>query len=294
MKVNNTTPNIGFSKVANNRKNVSFSGMPNLENCGWLKRAGALGRNGALTEKLFLWNAFAFLLGGRLATSRDKNEVRETLTRDVPTIVIAVYGVKWLQEGFAKFIQDKTGFVIGHSKGESKNGFMNAINKRTLTVADNSQIKDWYKYDENIATGFDGFTRRLADKGGNLKKIYSKLGETIKSRIANFSADNDAFIKELSANNTLKEEIKKALTEKGNSAFVHASFLKTLPSALGLFTTLCALGIFIPKFNIHLTEKLCKHKKEKEEAMKAEMEKQKQPEQSNSGQPTKVEDTKKA
>lgn len=255
MKINNTTPNMNQNLIKNN-KNTSFKGnATGLAKIG--KKFSELERVGTMTRELFVLNAFLFLLGGRLISSRDNNEKRETLTRDVPTIVIAVFGVPVIERFAAKQIQKAKGFAIGEEKG-----------KFQVNVASGEQLKDWYKYNEHLATGFEGFSQRLSDKGGNLKKIYSKLSEDIKGKLAGFSENNTEFIKTLSEtkNKGLKDAIKTAFSRpEGNKALEQAAFLKSVPKLIGFALTLSTIGIFIPKLNIHVTETINKKASKKAE-----------------------------
>ncbi len=239
MKIHNATPIIN-NQQAKTKKNVTFSGKS-----GIIKDFFQLGRSGNFTRGLFIANAFAFLLGGRLVTSRDENERRETLTRDIPTIVIAVQGVPVIKNWVAKQIQKHTGF---------------AIITEAKQVASSSQLQDWYKYDDKLASGFDGFSKRLVDCKGNLKKIYSSLGNDMKNKLANFSEDNSKFMEELSNHKELKQSIKEAFSHSGNKVLEQAAFLKTIPTIVGFAITLSTIGIFIPKLNIFITEKLNKNK----------------------------------
>lgn len=260
MKINNATPNVKY--LSNNKKNnVAFSGNP-AGNTGnkFFKDLFKLGRNGAMTRELFTLNAFVFLLGSRLFTSRDKNEVRETATRDIPTIVVAVFGVPFFEKFIAHQFQKRSGFALG-SPTENNKGVQS---KCRLDVASSSQIEDWYKYDDKLAKGFDGFTDRLDKLGGNLKAIYSKLGKDTKEKLSSFSENNQEFKKQLSENKELKQTIADMFKSKGNKAFEQARFLSNVPKILGLAITLSLLGICIPKLNIHLTEKINKNKTQNE------------------------------
>lgn len=249
MKINNVTPNMS-QNINKNNKNVAFSGKLGNVMSETGKELSKLERVGTMTRPLFVLNAFLFLLGGRLISSRDKNEKRETLTRDVPTIIIAVFGVPVIEKFVAKQIQKSKGFAIGEE-----------IDKLQVKVASGEQLKDWYKYNEHLATGFEGFSQRLSEKGGNLKKICSKLSEDIKGKLTGFSENNAEFIKTLSEtkNNGLKETIKKAFSSpESNKALEHAAFLKSVPKLIGFVLTLSTIGIFIPKLNIHVTETINK------------------------------------
>jgi hypothetical protein len=241
MKVNNSTspPN---TKLSKQNKKISFSGKVDFMT-NFLK----LERKGNMTRNLFTLNAFIFLLGGRLFTSRDNDEKRETLTRDIPTILIAVFGVPLIKNFIGKKIQKKTGLPI---MSTDKN------------FATKNQLNDWYKYNDNLALGFKGFTERLVGLKGNLKKIYSSLGKDIEQKLISFSENNDEFMKELAKNKKLEESIKQAFSNPKNKVLEHASFLKTVPTIIGFTLTLATIGMFIPRFNIYLTEKINKNKPE--------------------------------
>lgn len=236
------------------------------------QRAGNMGRN------LFVVNAYIFLLSGRLLSSRDKkgekiqvhkketaldyirknNEKRETIIRDVPTILLAVMGVPWAQKIVSTILQKKQGFAIHDVKKEGSK-------IKLGDMIPEYQVKDWYVYDQRLHSGFKGFTQRLSDMGGNLKKIYSRLDHTISDKIKKFSVNNEEFMKQLFADEALAKEVESAFSNSGNKAFRHAGFLKAVPKVAGFAATLLLIGIFIPKFNIFVTEMLNRnHQKNKE------------------------------
>lgn len=278
MKINNATPVVN-NNIAKNNQGASFgSGVDKsllIKGKECFDEFFTLSKDGAMGRKLFIFNAFAFLLGGRLARSRDKNqvkgqngqpptvmdyirdknEIRETLVRDVPTIVIAVMGVPVLQELFAGLIQKRTGFAI-----KTESGKLDKAGNPKMITAGYSTIEDLYKFDKGNApqSGIIGFSKRLEKLGGRLTDIYSTLGEEIKTGLAD-CIDNKAVIERLSSNNELQNKVINALG-KDNAALKRASFLITAPALIGYGLTLGLIGMFIPKFNIHLTEKLNKNK----------------------------------
>lgn len=265
MKINNAAPVI--NNLNKNNQSLSFGskGENTIISKGknYIDDLFSLPANGSMGRKLFLLTAVVFLLGGRLARSRDKkeiksqndqsptimdyirnkNEIRETLVRDVPTIFAAVLAVPFIGKKVSEFIQKQSGFVILKNSGES---------------ADYSTIDNLYKYDENLQSGLTGFSKRLANLGGNLKKIYSNLNENIKNKLANFSDNNEKFIQELTSNKELEKEIVGTLKSGKNNALRKASFLATVPTLIGFGTTFGLIGMLIPKFNIHLTRLLHK------------------------------------
>lgn len=266
MKINNSTPAV-INNVQNNQKKVAFGSNSNglvTRGTDFLKKTFVQERQGNLSRGLFILTAFTFLLGSRLVTSRDNNERRETLTRDVPTFIIAVQGVPVIGNFIAKKMQKSKGFAL-----------IEDIKAKDIELAKNTQLKDWYQYDNHLNTGFEGFVKRLSDVGANLKKVCSSLNDDVKAKIANFSEDNAKFIDELSKDKTLKQTLETEFGKEGNNALKKASFLKVIPKLAGFLITLVTIGIFIPEFNIFLTESINKNKarkeekEEKEEAKKA-------------------------
>lgn len=274
MKINNVIPPV-ISTNSNEKQNVAFKG--NLKEIGF-KDVGqellTLKREGPMSRNLFVINAFAFLLGTRIVTSRDKDEKREIFIRDIPTILIAVLGVPFIEKAVAKTIQSKTGFAF--MKEDDKTNLFRYINKKlgrpeekTMNVVSYGQLGDWYKFDKNLASGFKGFADRLDAQGGNLNKIFSSLGENIKDKLQGFGDDNkllkaklfDASEESKSLIKTLEEEFAK----DKNKALKQASWAKTIPTLIGIGLTVGLVGFLIPKLNIAITETINKKRQAKTE-----------------------------
>ena len=273
MKINNLTPQI-YNADANKTKTQSFGGMQNFKKYladDFLKFNRE--SRGTMTRDLFVVNAFAFLLGTRVFTSRDKDEKREVMIRDIPTIVIAVMGVpaaeRWMTR---KFIQPKSGFALMKDGDSLWNKISDNNSKKTPNTVSYGKLNDFYIYNEDLHSGFNGFSERLSELGGNLKKIYSKVGDDVKSKLSGFSENNTEFMKKLNSveHKGLLDHIKKAMaSEKNNEVLNHASFLKTCGKMAGFAITLFSIGIFIPELNIYITERIHKNKKKQEEQAKA-------------------------
>lgn len=279
MRINNATPAIN-SNIQNTSQKPAFKGLERFKPT----KLFTLDRQGPMSRDLFILNAFVFLLGSRLFTARDKkgpvndknepmpkdfngkikwaykrvinyfcekDEKRETLVRDVPTIIIAVMGVPVISNFAAKFVQKKTGFAICEN-----------VKKGTVKF---NQLEDWYKYDENLASGFEGFSKRLSDLGGNLKKIYSSIGCDVKGQLKGLSNNNTEFMQQLAQKDELLKTIQNEVSKTGNKVLKQASFLKTVPTLIGFAITLVTIGLFIPKFNIFITESIHKNKKKEAE-----------------------------
>lgn len=275
MKINNATPIINTKSPANvpTSSKINFKGTSPKET---LKEFLTLNRAGTMGRDLFIANAFVFLLGTRLVTSRDKDERREILIRDIPTIVIAVVGVPVIQDAFAELIQKKTGYAFmedGPKNGIIASGANKIFNKifnkdSQKNIISSGQIEDWYQFNNELSAGFKGFTKRLSN-GGNLHKIFSSFDD-LKGRLKDFSKeDNEKFMEKLfdgsEESNSLVKEFEKAFSTKGNKAFKKASWARTIPSLIGLGLALGLIGLFIPKLNIFITETIHKNRKKETE-----------------------------
>lgn len=250
MKITNvpTSNNVINNNKAN--KNVAFGANPSTTltkaKNAFLELAEPQ-RLGNMSRNMFIAAGFSFLLSGRLINSRDNNERRETLTRDVPTIVLAVQGVPIVENIVAKIIEKKTGFAITTKK-------LTDSGKIKREIPPGVQLKDWYIYDEQLQSGFKGFSDRLSNLGGNLKKVYSNLNQDIKSKLAKLSNDNATFMDKLSKDKSLQQTIETELKSGKNNVVKQASYLKAVPKLMGIVGTLGFIGIFIPMLNIFITE----------------------------------------
>lgn len=248
MKINNAyTSATNYNKYSA----TSFKGASNRIVNSKIVKFLEPNRKGDMSRNMFVVTAFTFLLGSRLIASRDNNERRETLLRDLPTFVLAVKGVPFFENLVGKTAQKKTGFAILQEPNNHKAG-----------LASYDQLKDWYIYEPKTATGFKGFSQRLSNQGGNLKKIFSYLSPEIKNKLQNFSNENDKFMSELSKDSKLQKTVAQEFAKSGNKAAEQASFLRSMPKISGFLVTLSLIGIFIPKFNIHLTRQLNKKTQE--------------------------------
>ena len=214
-------------------------------------------RHGDMSRNMFMLTAFTFLLGSRLIASRDKNEKRETLLRDLPTFVIAVQGVPFFEKIVANQLQKKTGFAILKDPNKYKDGLLN-----------NNQLVDWYKYNPQLDSGFKAFSERLSNRGGNLKKIYSTLGEDVKNKLQKFSDNNKTFMEELSKDKELLKTVENEFKKPNNKAIEQAKYLRHVPKIAGFLLTLGLIGLFIPQFNIYLTRRINKNDAEAQNASK--------------------------
>ena len=129
MKVQNYTNNNYRNYATQNRQNnsPSFGGAKEFARTAF-EKAGEYcnvdSRNGSLSRAMFFMVATLFLLGGRFIKSRDNDERREVVTRDVPAIALSVAGAPLLNKAMAYGVTQKTGIPIITLNGEKN--FMNA------------------------------------------------------------------------------------------------------------------------------------------------------------------------
>ena len=202
-----------------------------------------LDRSGTMSRGLFILNAFVFMLSSRILTSRDKDERRETIIRDIPTILVSVKGVPMISDAVGKVLQKKSGFAINQNKH----------------VTSYDQIQSWHSIDANTKSGLKAFGDRLDSLGGNMKKVCSSLSKDIKEQVAKFSSNNQEFMAELSKNKQLSEKITEALKNPNNNAVKQASFNKTITKMTGFGATMLAIGMLLPKINIAITQAIHKN-----------------------------------
>lgn len=265
------------------KNNVTFTGNNAAKVKEGFQSFLSLDRPGTMNLKLFVTNAFVFLLGTRLVTSRDKDEKREIKVRDIPSIVIAVYGVTWVQKAAAKAF-NKSGIPIMEHVTDKAGAITKKIRKLIgrPETKDNlvgevpfSRLKDWYVYDTKNPMGIEKFSNRLADLGGDLKKIYSPLNKEIEKDFADCKT-NEAVMNKVKSSKDIANRLINALKDEKNKAFYNAKSRKSITALAGFAVTLSLLGFFIPKLNIAVTERInkkraleAKAKEQPQEAQKA-------------------------
>lgn len=220
----------------NKKTEPAFKGKGNL--ASKFSEFFKLDRSGTMARGLFITNAFVFLLGSRIFTSRDSDERRECIVRDIPTILISVKGVPVIGDIIGKMLQKKYGYAITQNKH----------------VASYSQVQDWHTIDKNLTSGLKGFGERIDKLGGNMKKICSSLNPKLKDELKNYSSDNKTFMKEILQNEKLSDTITKILKNPENKAAKNAAFNKTITKMTGFGATLLAIGLLVPKLNIAITK----------------------------------------
>ena len=273
MRIQNSINNQYRSYTAQNKNNTpSFSGVQDIAKTAF-EKAGEFcnvdSRNGSLSRTMFFLVATIFLLGGRFIKSRDNDERREVVTRDVPAIALSVAGAPMANKAMAYAVTKKTGVPIITLDGAK--GFMNA------NFTSQKQLIDWYS--DLGKNPLVNFAETVNKHGGNLQKVFKKLGFTDKLNAITNATDNNAIlnaINDAKANNTeaykLLEEAMKSLG-KDNKLLKFARNAQASVKIAGIGLTAAILGFFLPRLNIVMTRNKYKKRVNEGKMQQNEMEK---------------------
>ena len=240
--------------------NSSQSGNPSFKGANistarrafeWLGEQCNISGNGSLTRGMFFAVATLFMLGGRFFESRDNDEKREVVTRDIPAVALSVAGAPLINKAVAYQVTKKTGVPIV-SLGKEKN-------LGSARFSSQKQVIDWYSdLGENALVNF---SETVEKHGGNLRKVFKKLGFTDKLDAITNAADNKGIIdaiKDAQANKTEAfnnlEAAMKSLG-KDNPLVKFAKKSQAYVKLGGIAFTAFILGYLLPRLNIITTRK---------------------------------------
>ena len=208
-------------------------------------------KTGSLTRTMFFLVGVCFMLGGRFFESRDNDEKREVLTRDVPAVALSAAGAPMLNNAMAYGVTKKTGIPI-MTLGKN-GGILNA------NFASQKQVIDWYS---NLGKdALLNFSETVSKHGGNIQKAMKKLGFSDKLAAITNATDNNAIInaiKDAQANKTeafqaLEKAMKELTTE--NPLLKSAKRNQAYVKLAGIGFMAAVLGYFLPHLNILVTRK---------------------------------------
>ncbi len=265
---NNSTPNT----------NVNFGANPNA-----LRKVG----------KAFEFDKFNFSHYGLMAIcygavilpryfqSRDPDEKREVIVRDVITVTAIIFARRSLQNVFSKVCSNVTGFAL-HTKPKNHNGFyQKAYNylrpHKGINILSSEQIASKYGNIHEYKNGIVDFCEFISKNDGDVKKVLS-YDKNIKKNVIDlyktWSSPNkngnfdEATSRELvlmlkdknkmgKDQNKYIKNIENILSNPNENSLVHHA--KVLNSSFDFVTTFglvpLMLGYFIPKFNENVTKK---------------------------------------
>ena len=266
------------NKTKNN--NTSFGATPNVSTARrvfeGLGNACNREPNGSLTRLMFFIVATTFMLGGRFVKSRDNDEKREVVTRDVPAVALSVAGAPLINKSVAYAVSKKSGIpivTIGDAeaplfkfgKDKTTGEYRYKIGKQGKLLSANftsqKQLIDWYSDFASMDNALVNFSETVNKHGGNLRKVFKKLGFTDKLDAVTNAVKNDEILSALKQSQANKSEaftnLEKALKELGNDNKLvkYAKKSHAYVKLGGIAFMAALLGYFLPHLNIVTTRK---------------------------------------
>lgn len=199
------------------------------------------------------------MLGGRFIESRDNDEKREVITRDVPGVAIACFGAPMLNNAAAHIITKQSGIPIAELEGKSSS-FKNA------KFVSQKQVTDWYSNLEKLDNPLVNFAETIERQGGSLKKVMKKFGFESQLNAISNSSDNKtiiAAIKDAQSKNSSNFKTLEDLVKNVSKDNKVLQFAKTAQASVKISCILFSaalLGYFLPRLNIIKTKN--KYKKD--------------------------------
>ena len=268
MKINAYTATAPYTKLQNNKTNQNNQpsfGAINKDAAKtafqWLGEKCDISPNGSLTRAMFFAVATLFMLGGRFIESRDNDERREVVTRDIPAVALSAGGAPLINKAVAYGVTKSSGIPI-ITLGKEKN----------LLSASFRGQKDLINWYSNLSTADDAlvnFSKTIDNHGGNIHKVFNKLGFDNLLKAVTDKTDNKGI---LEAINNAKAQglesfknLENALKSIPNDNKV-VSFAKKAQAYVklgGIAFMALTLGYFLPRLNIITTKN--KYQKKLEE-----------------------------
>lgn len=240
--------------------------------------------NGSLTRLMFFIVGTFFMLGGRFFESRDNDEKREVVTRDVPAVALSCAGAPLLNKAAAYGVSKLTGvpivnagnaesplFKFGKDKatGEYAHKYGKQGKMLSSNFASQKQIIDWYSDFTTLDNPVVNLSETVNKNGGSLSKVFKKLGLTDKLKAISGSVKNDEILEALKKSQAEGSESFKELeaalknTANDNKLLQFAKKSHAYVKLGGIAFMAATLGYFLPRLNIITTKK--KYQKKLEE-----------------------------
>ena len=266
--------------AAKTNKNTSFGATPNVSTARkifeGLGNACNIEANGSLTRLMFFLVGTLFMLGARFVKSRDNDERREVITRDVPAVALSVGGAPFINKAVAYGISKLSGIPIvtlgdtnapliklGKDKatGDYKYKFGRQGELFSANFTSQKQVIDWYSDFASMDNALVNFSETVNKHGGNLRKVFKKLGFTDKLNAVTGAVENGKILdalKEAQANGSQSFiDLEKALKELGNDNKLvkYAKKSQAYVKLGGIAFMATLLGYLLPRLNIITTRK---------------------------------------
>lgn len=209
--------------------------------------------SGSLSRLMFFIVAAVFMLGGRFFESRDNDEKREVVTRDVPAVALSCAGAPFLNQAAAYAVTKQSGVPI------VTNGKKFSV--KNLGFTSQKQLTDWYSNLSEAENPLMNLSEMIERNGGNIRKVMKKFGfekeldaiTKAKNNFAVLNALKDAQNNGAESFKTLEELIKNVSSK--NKVL---SFAKNWQAGIklgGIGMMAAVLGYFLPHLNIITTRK---------------------------------------
>lgn len=229
--------------------------------------------NYSISREMFLVLSTVFMLGSRLFEARGEDERREVLTRDIPGIVISVYGASKLNNLIGHSITKMTGIPIIQVSKNEKKGWISEVSDKitgnkekystTRSFATQKQLIDWYSNLGKLQNPLITFSETIQKHEGNIKKVMDVLGlsEKLKAITKKENATNEEIISALKKAQETKDknfdilegEIKDI--KPTNNLLKKARNLHACLKIGNILMTAALLGYLLPRLNIVTTKK---------------------------------------
>lgn len=245
-----------YANRQNSTNSPSFKGGANASTARkafeWLGEKCNIDSNGSLTRSMFFAVGTLFMLGGRFFESRDNDEKREVVTRDIPAVALSCAGAPLLNQGVAYAITKKSGIPI------VTNGKTFSI--KNLGFTSQKQLTDWYSNLNNADNPLINLSEMVERNGGNIRKVMTKFGFADKLDAITDAKGNNEILTALKDAQTKGSESFKALENALKNVGKDNKVLKFAQNSqaavkLGCIGFMAALlGYFLPHLNIITTK----------------------------------------
>ena len=270
MKINNVST-AAYSSASNasrtnlNNRNANQPSFGSTQSAGrqafeWLGKHCNIDSNGSLTRAAFFAVGTMFMLGGRFFESRDNDEKREVITRDVPAVALSAGGAPLINRAVAYMITKKSGVPIVTSGKK--------FSFKDTAFTSQSQLDNWYSELKNADNPLINLSEMLERNGGNIRKVMNKFGFTKELDAITKEKDNagilnalkDAQVKGTESFKALENAVKNVAKDNKVLKFAKNAQASVKLGGIGFMAAL--LGYFLPRLNIITTKNKYKKKLE--------------------------------
>lgn len=255
MIINNNLAAPRVTYAQNKQKQPSFGNESSIARGAFEKlgKACDIAPNGSLTRTMFFIVATVFMLGGRFFESRSNDEKREVVTRDIPAVALSASGAPMLNRAVAYATTKVSGVPIV-ALGEKKNLWSAAFRSQ-------KDLVNWYSDLATADNALVNFSETVDKHGGNLQKVFKKLGFTDLLKAITDKNDNKGILDAINnakANGTEEfkslENVLKSI-QADNKLLKFAKQAQAYVKLGGIAFMAATLGYFLPHLNIITTKK---------------------------------------